>query len=139
MFGVAASSSEIERRALRCPSRWSRDCPLDRALAGLGHAVAGQLRTALLEAALPKAPQARSRARDARSVRTGWERYRKALIVGVSLVATVAIFSYAITLGPFRAYVVILPSVLLSGMTAQPGPVALEGRPRPASRLLCRA
>jgi hypothetical protein len=130
MFGIAIASGKIERRALRRSSCWSRDHLPDRALASLGHAVAGQCEAAWLTAVpatVPlKAAQAPSGACADRSVRTGSERYCKALIVGVSPAAAVAVFSYATNPGPRHA-----PAVAPSASAcASPALLGLAG-PRP--------
>ena len=57
---------------------------------------------------------------DVRFIGTGSDEFRKVLNAGVSLTATVAIFSYAINLELSRVYVVIaLPSVTLFDMVAR--------------------
>jgi hypothetical protein len=157
MFGIAIASGKIERRALRRSSCWSRDHLLDRALASRGQAVAGQCDAAWLTAVpetVPlKAAQAPSGACADRSVRAGSERYCKALIVGVSPAAAVAIFSYASTpglamrprlhcrpaAGGTRNAAAVLGPVTLEDTVALEDLVALEDRPRPAPHPLCWA
>ena len=57
---------------------------------------------------------------DARFIGTGSDEYRKVLNAGVSLTATIAIFSYAVNLELSRAYVVIaLPSVTVFDLFAR--------------------
>ena len=57
---------------------------------------------------------------DVRFIGTGSDEFRKVLNAGVSLTATVAIFSYAINLELSRAYVVVaLPSITLFDMVAR--------------------
>jgi exopolysaccharide biosynthesis polyprenyl glycosylphosphotransferase len=57
---------------------------------------------------------------DVRFIGTGSDEYRKVLNAGVSLTATVAIFSYAVNLQVSRAYVVIaLPSITLFDLLAR--------------------
>ena len=59
---------------------------------------------------------------DVRFIGTGSDEFRKVLNAGVSLTATVAIFSYAVNLQLSRGYVVIaLPSVTLFDMVARLG------------------
>ena len=57
---------------------------------------------------------------DVRFIGTGSDEYRKVLNAGVSLTATIAIFSYAVNLQLSRGYVVIsLPCVTLFDMAAR--------------------
>lgn len=145
MFGVAAVSGKVERRALGRSSSWSRDQLPDRALARLGHAVAGQHEAARLMAApetiLLKATQAPSGACDARSVRTSSARHCQALILGVSPAAAVAIFSSASNPGlAMRTRLHHRPATVGTRSAAGVlGPAAPEDRLRPAPHLLCRA
>jgi exopolysaccharide biosynthesis polyprenyl glycosylphosphotransferase len=136
MFGVAATGGRIERRAARRLSTWTRDYLREVALADFGCAVVGvfiaaQVRfgsnvTAMylgLSLALPLlwiAALWLAGAYDVRFIGTGSDEYRKVLNAGVSLTATVAIFSYTVNLQLSRAYVVIaLPSVTLFDLLAR--------------------
>ena len=136
MFGIAATSGRYERRKARRLSSWTRDYLRQVALADFGCAVLGvfvaaQLRFGndvappylALSLALPVlwiAALWLAGAYDVRFIGTGSDEYRKVLNAGVSLTATVAIFSYAINLELSRGYVVIaLPSVTLFGLVAR--------------------
>jgi exopolysaccharide biosynthesis polyprenyl glycosylphosphotransferase len=136
MFGVAATSGRVERRAARRLSTWTRDYLRGVALADLGCAVAGvfmaaQVRfgsnvTAMylgLSLALPVlwiVALWLAGAYDVRFIGTGSDEYRKVLNAGVSLTAAVAIFSYTVNLELSRAYVVIaLPSVTVFDLIAR--------------------
>ena len=126
MFGVAATSDRVERRAARRLSTWSRDYLRQVALADLGCAVVGvfmaaQLRFGsnvtpmylALSLALPVLWVAAlwlAGAYDVRFIGTGSDEFRKVLNAGIGLTAAVAIFSYAINLELSRAYVVIAPA-----------------------------
>src|SRR5947209_8310220 len=141
MFGVAATSGKIGRRAFGRSFRQGRDSLPRRALPCLGHAAAGQLEAVQLRAAHFKASQAPSGACGTRSVRTGSERYCKALIVGVSPAAAVVIFSSASNPGlTMRTWLHRRPAAGgTRGVAEVPGPVAPEDRLRPASHPLCWA
>jgi len=136
MFGVAATSGRIERRAAKRPSVWTRDYLRKVALADLGCAVVGVFMAAqirfgsnvthtylALSLALPVlwiAALWLAGAYDVRFIGTGSDEFRKVLSAGVSLTAAVAIFSYAINLELSRAYVVIaLPGVTLFDLLAR--------------------
>ncbi len=136
MFGVAATSGKVERRATRRLSTWTRNYLREVALADLGCAVVGvfvaaQIRFGsnvthmylALSLALPVLWLAAlwlAGAYDVRFIGTGSDEYRKVLNAGVSLTAAVAIFSYAINLELSRGYLVIaLPSVMLFDMVAR--------------------
>jgi len=136
MFGIAARSGRFERRASRRPSTWTRDYLREAALADLGCAVLGvfvaaQLRFGnnvtptylALSLALPVLWVCAlwlAGAYDVRFIGTGSDEFRKVLNAGVSLTATIAIFSYAINLELSRTYVVIaLPSVTLFDLVAR--------------------
>lgn len=130
MFGVAATSGKIGRRAFGRPACLSRDSLPGRVPACLGHAVAGQHKTAHLKAVQHRA---------ARSVRTGPERYCKARIVGVRPVVAVTIFPHASN--PGLAMGMGLHRRPAAGgtrsVTEAPGPAAPEDRHRPTSHPLC--
>ena len=136
MFGVAATSDRVERRAARRLTTWSRDYLRQVALADLGCAVVGVFIAAqvrfgsnvtsmylALSLALPVlwiAALWLAGAYDVRFIGTGSDEYRKVLNAGVSLTAAVAIFSYAINLELSRAYLVIaLPSLTLFDLVAR--------------------
>jgi hypothetical protein len=126
MFGIAAVSGKVERRALARSSGWSRDHLPDKALAGLGQAVAA--------------------ACAARSVRTGSARYCKARIVGISPAAAVATFSNASNPGLAmgtrlhrRPAAGTRSAAEVLGPVTREDLVALEDRSRPAPPPLCRA
>jgi exopolysaccharide biosynthesis polyprenyl glycosylphosphotransferase len=136
MFGVAATSGRIDRRAAKRPSIWTRDYLRKVALADLGCAVVGVFMAAqirfgsnvthtylALSLALPVlwiAALWLAGAYDVRFIGTGSDEFRKVLSAGVSLTAAVAIFSYAINLELSRAYVVIaLPGATLFDLLAR--------------------
>jgi exopolysaccharide biosynthesis polyprenyl glycosylphosphotransferase len=136
MFGVAATSGRLERRAARRLSSWTRDYLREVALADFACAVVGvfvaaQIRFGsnvthmylALSLALPALWGAAlwlAGAYDVRFIGTGSDEYRKVLNAGVSLTATVAIFSYAVNLELSRGYVVIaLPSLTLFDVFAR--------------------
>src|SRR5712664_1500520 len=138
MFGIAATSGRFERRTVRRLSTWTRDYLREVALADVGCAVIGafvaaQLRFGgnitpvylALSLALPVLWAAAlwlAGAYDVRFIGTGSDEFRRVLNAGVSLTATVAIFSYAINLELSRGYVVIaLPSVTLFDLAARFG------------------
>jgi hypothetical protein len=129
MFGVAATSGKIGRRALGRPACLGRDSLPGGVLTCLGHAVAGQHKTARLKAVQYRA---------ARSVRTGSERYCKARIVGVRPAVAVAIFPHASNPGlAMRMGLHRRPAAGgTRSVTEAPGPVAPEDRHRPASHPL---
>ena len=133
MFGVAATSDRVERRAARRLATWSRDYLRQVALADLACGVVGvfmaaQLRFGgnvtpmylALSLALPVLWVAAlwlAGAYDVRFIGTGSDEFRKVLNAGIGLTAAVAIFSYAINLELSRAYVVIgLPSLTVFDM-----------------------
>jgi len=136
MFGVAATSGKIERRAPRRLSSWTKGYLRGVALADLGCAVLGVFTAAqarfgsnvtpmylALSLAMPVlwlVALWMAGAYDARFIGTGSDEYRKVLTAGVSLTAAVAIFSYAINLELSRAYVVIaLPSITVFDLLAR--------------------
>jgi exopolysaccharide biosynthesis polyprenyl glycosylphosphotransferase len=136
MFSVAVTDGEIERRAPRRPSNWTKGYLRDAALADLGCAVVGVFIAAqvrfgsnvtsmylALSLALPVlwiAALWLAGAYDDRFIGTGSDEYRKVLNAGVSLTAAVAIFSYVVNLQVSRAYVVIaLPSLTLFDLVAR--------------------
>jgi exopolysaccharide biosynthesis polyprenyl glycosylphosphotransferase len=136
MFGVAATSGEVERRTARRLSTWTRDYLRKVALADLGCGALGVFMAAqvrfgsnvtpmylALSLALPVLWVAAlwlAGAYDARFIGTGSDEYRKVLNAGVSLTAAIAIFSYAINLELSRAYVVIaLPSITVFDVLAR--------------------
>ena len=136
MSGVAATSGPFQRLAVRRKSTWTRDYLRKVAFADVGCAAVGvfmaaQLRfgsdlTATylaLSLTLPVlwiAALWLAGAYDVRFIGTGSDEFRKVLNAGVSLIATVAIFSYAINLKLSRGYVVIaLPSVMLFDLVAR--------------------
>jgi exopolysaccharide biosynthesis polyprenyl glycosylphosphotransferase len=136
MFGVAATSGKVERRAARRQSTWTRDYLREVALADLGCAVVGvfmaaqvrfgsnvtsmYLALSLLLPVLWLAALALAGAYDVRFIGTGSDEYRKVLNAGVSLTAAVAICSYAINLEVSRVYVVIaLPSITMLDLLAR--------------------
>ncbi len=138
MFGVAATSDRVERRAARRLTTWSRDYLRQVALADLACGVVGvfmaaQLRFGsnvtpmylALSLALPVLWVAAlwlAGAYDVRFIGTGSDEFRKVLNAGIGLTAAVAIFSYAINLELSRAYVVIgLPSLTVFDMLARFG------------------
>src|SRR6266849_9300522 len=138
MFGVAATSGRLERRAVRRLSTWTREYLREVALADLGCAIVGVFMAAqvrfsgnvtpmylALSLALPVlwiAALGLAGAYDVRFIGTGSDEFRKVLNAGVSLTAAVAIFSYAINLELSRGYVVIaLPSVTLFDLAARFG------------------
>jgi exopolysaccharide biosynthesis polyprenyl glycosylphosphotransferase len=133
MFGVAATSDRVERRAARRLTTWSRLYLRQVALADLACGVVGvfmaaQLRFGsnvtpmylALSLALPVLWVAAlwlAGAYDVRFIGTGSDEFRKVLNAGIGLTAAVAIFSYAINLELSRAYVVIgLPSLTVFDM-----------------------
>src|SRR2546421_1659638 len=133
MFRVAATGGRTERRAARRLSTWTRDYLREVALADLGCAVVGVFMAAqvrfgsdvtpmylALSLALPVLWVAAlwlAGAYDVRFIGTGSDEFRRVLNAGVSLTATVAIFSYAVNLELSRGYVVIaLPSVTVFDM-----------------------
>ena len=133
MFGVAATSDGVERRAARRLATWTRDYLRQVALADLACGVVGvfmaaQLRFGsnvtpiylALSLALPVLWVAAlwlAGAYDVRFIGTGSDEFRKVLNAGIGLTAAVAIFSYAINLELSRAYVVIgLPSLTVLDM-----------------------
>ena len=136
MFGVAANGGKIERRAARRLSTWTRDYLRQVALADLGCAVVGVFIAAQVRFGSSVTPMYLglslalpvlwivalwlSGAYDVRFIGTGSDEYRKVLNAGVSLTATVAIFSYTVNLQLSRAYVVIaLPSVTVFDLLAR--------------------
>ena len=136
VFGIVASSGQLERRAVRRLSIWTKDYLREVAFADLGCAVVGvfiaaQLRfgnhlTATylaLSLALPVlwiAALWLAGAYDVRFIGTGSDEFRKILNAGVSLTAAVAIFSYAINFELSRSYVVVaLPTVTLFDLVAR--------------------
>ena len=136
MFGVAASGGRTERRATWRLSTWTRDYLRQVALADLGCAVVGVFMAAqvrfgsnvtsmylALSLTLPVlwiVALWLAGAYDVRFIGTGSDEYRKVLTAGVSLTATVAIFSYAVNLEVSRGYVVIaLPSVTVFDLLAR--------------------
>jgi exopolysaccharide biosynthesis polyprenyl glycosylphosphotransferase len=136
VFGIAAERGRYERQAVRRQSVWLRDYLRKAAVADLSCAVIGvfaaaQLRFGnditgtylALSLTLPVLWIAAiwlAGGYDVRFIGTGPEEFRKVLIVGVSLTAAVAIFSYAINLELSRGYVVIaLPSVTLFDLLAR--------------------
>ena len=136
MFGVAATSGKIERRAPRRLSSWTKGYLRGVALADLGCAVLGVFTAAqarfgsnvtsmylALSLAMPVLWLVAlwlAGAYDTRFIGTGSDEYRKVLNAGVSLTAAVAIFSYAINLELSRAYVVIaLPSITVFDLVAR--------------------
>ncbi len=136
MFDVAATGGRVERRRSRRPSRWTRDYMRKEAFADRGCAVVGVFMAAqvrfgnnvtptylALSLALPVlwiAALWLAGAYDVRFIGTGSDEFRKVLNAGVSLTATVAIFSYAINLQLSRGYLVIaLPSVTLFDLVAR--------------------
>jgi exopolysaccharide biosynthesis polyprenyl glycosylphosphotransferase len=135
-FGIATERGRYERQAVRRQSVWLRDYLRKAAVADLSCAVIGvfaaaQLRFGnditgtylALSLTLPVLWIAAiwlAGGYDVRFIGTGPEEFRKVLIVGVSLTAAVAIFSYAINLELSRGYVVIaLPSVTLFDLLAR--------------------
>jgi hypothetical protein len=124
MFGVAATSSRYERRAVRRLSTWTRDYLRKAALADLGCAVVGVFMAAqirfggdvtstylALSLALPVLWLAAlwlAGAYDVRFIGTGSDEFRKVLNAGVGLAAAIAVFSYVINLELSRGYVVIV-------------------------------
>jgi lipopolysaccharide/colanic/teichoic acid biosynthesis glycosyltransferase len=134
MFGIAVRSRRYERRTARRLSTWTRDYLREVALADLGCAVLGVFVGTQVwfgsnvtppYLALPVLWVAAlwlAGAYDVRFIGTGSDEYRKVLNVGVSLTATVAIFSYLVNHELSRGYVVIAPlCVMLSGMVARLG------------------
>jgi len=136
MFGVAATSDRVERRAARRLTTWSRDYLRQVALADLACGVVGvfmaaQLRFGsnvtpmylALSLALPVLWVAAlwlAGAYDVRFIGTGSDEFRKVLNAGIGLTAAVAIFSYAINLELSRAYVVIaLPALTVFDILAR--------------------
>ncbi len=136
MFDVAATGGRVERRRSRRPCPWTRDYLRKAAFADLGCAVVGVFMAAqvrfgnnvtptylALSLALPVlwiAALWLAGAYDVRFIGTGSDEFRKVLNAGVSLTATVAIFSYAINLQLSRGYLVIaLPSVTLFDLVAR--------------------
>jgi exopolysaccharide biosynthesis polyprenyl glycosylphosphotransferase len=136
MFGVAATSDRVERRAGRRLATWSRDYLRQVALADLACGVVGvfmaaQLRFGsnvtpmylALSLALPVLWVAAlwlAGAYDVRFIGTGSDEFRKVLNAGIGLTAAVAIFSYLINLELSRAYVVIgLPALTVFDMLAR--------------------
>ncbi len=136
MFGVAATSGRLERRAVRRLSTWTREYLREAALADLGCAAVGvfmaaQLRFGndvtpmylALSLALPVlwiAALGLAGAYDVRFIGTGSDEFRKVLNAGVGLTAAIALFSYAVNLELSRGYVVIaLPSVTLFDLVAR--------------------
>ena len=133
---LPTTSGRFERRTARRVSSWTRDYLREVALADLGCAVLGvfvaaQIRFGnnvtstylALSLALPVlwiAALWLAGAYDVRFIGTGSDEYRKVLNAGVSLTATVAIFSYAVNLQVSRVYVVIaLPSITLFDLIAR--------------------
>src|SRR5690349_19837397 len=136
VFGVAATSGGVERRAARRLSSWTRDYLRNVALADLGCAVVGVFIAAQVRFGSNVTPPYLALsltlpmlwivalwlagAYDVRFIGTGSDEYRKVLNAGVSLTAAIAIFSYAVNLQLSRAYVVIaLPCVTVFDMLAR--------------------
>lgn len=136
MFGIATERGRYERQAVRRQSVWLRDYLRKAAVADLSCAVIGvfaaaQLRFGnditgtylALSLTLPVLWIAAiwlAGGYDVRFIGTGPEEFRKVLIAGVSLTASLAIFSYAINLELSRGYVVIaLPSVTFFDLLAR--------------------
>ena len=136
VFGMATESDRYERQTVKRQSAWPREYLRKTVFVDLGCAVVGVFvaaqirfgndvnRTYLaLSLALPAmwiAAVWLADGYDARFIGTGSDEFRKILAAGVSLTATVAIFSYAVNIEVSRAYVVIaLPSVTLLDLLAR--------------------
>ena len=138
MFGVATTRGRLDRTITGRTSAWTKDYLRRAAIADLGCAVVGvfvaaQIRFGsdvtetylVLSLTLPLLWVAAlwlAGGYDVRFIGTGSDEFRKVLAAGVSLTATVAIFSYAVNIELSRAYVVIaLPSVTVFDLAARYG------------------
>ncbi len=138
MFGVATTRGRLDRTITGRTSAWTKDYLRRAAIADLGCAVVGvfvaaQIRFGsdvtetylALSLTLPLLWVAAlwlAGGYDVRFIGTGSDEFRKVLAAGVSLTATVAIFSYAVNIELSRAYVVIaLPSVTVFDLAARYG------------------
>ena len=124
MLGITATSDGYERRTARRLSTWSRDYLREVALADLGCAVLGVFVAAQLRPGRDVTPTYLTLslalpvfwvtalwlggAHDVRFIGNGSDEFRKLLNAGVSLTATVAIFSYAINIELSRGFGLVL-------------------------------
>jgi exopolysaccharide biosynthesis polyprenyl glycosylphosphotransferase len=136
VFGIATQRDRYERPTARRQSAWPREYLRKAVFVDLGCAVVGVFiaaqirfgndvnRTYLaLSLALPAmwiGAVWLADGYDVRFIGTGSDEFRKVLAAGVSLTATVAIFSYAVNIEVSRGYVVLaLPTVTLLYLLAR--------------------
>jgi exopolysaccharide biosynthesis polyprenyl glycosylphosphotransferase len=136
VFGMTTQSDRYERQTVKRQSAWPREYLRKTVFVDLGCAIVGVFLAAqirfgndvnrtylVLSLALPAiwiAAVWLADGYDARFIGTGSDEFRKILAAGVSLTATVAIFSYAVNIEVSRTYVVIaLPSVTLLDLVAR--------------------